>query len=424
MAEVVNSLFGITPESLQAQRDAALQTQALQYAQLDPFQRATASIYAGANKLGGAIGGMLGAQDPAMAQATQRQALLQQARPQDANGWRNLAKQLWEAKDVQGAQEALTKAQAFEAADLEKRKTESIIAKNTADQKAAATPARIQEAETIAAYKQVLRTLKAGEQTPDVLASIKVYEDKLAALESPAKAPDFGDAREAIAAELFENKTFAQLTPPQKAIVNKRVQENAKDTTPRFSFSPEIQLTSKELEWRKQFLNENNPVVTQGASVRQSLNLLDQNTPFAQAAFNNTVVSAFGGDKQKSNAEIKRLVNTGALDTRIANVITNFFEGKTTATTVEDQRTVLRAVDQALEARYTSSSKGWEARLTKAKVDPALVVPTYEEVVGGKSAAGEPATFKGAPAKIISRNPDGTVVIEQNGVRKKLTPKN
>lgn len=423
MAEVVNSLFGITPESLQAQRDAALQTQALQYAQLDPFQRATASIYAGANKLGGAIGGMLGAQDPAMAQATQRQALLQQARPQDANGWRNLAKQLWEAKDVQGAQEALAKAQAFEAADLEKRKTESIIAKNTAAQKAAATPSKIQEAETIAAYKQVLRTLKAGEQTPDVLASIKVYEDKLAALESPAKAPDFGNAREAIAAELFENKTFAQLTPPQKAIVNKKVQENAKDTTPRFSFSPEIQLTSKELDWRKQFLNENNPVVTQGASVRQSLNLLDQNTPFAQAAFNNTVVSAFGGDKQKSNAEIKRLVNTGALDTRIANVITNFFEGKTTATTVEDQRAVLRAVDQALEARYTSSSKGWEARLTKAKVDPALVVPTYEEVVGGKSAAGGTVTFKGAPAKVISQNPDGTVVIEQNGVRKTLAPK-
>ena len=423
MAEVVNSLFGITPESLQAQRDAALQTQALQYAQLDPFQRATASIYAGANKLGGAIGGMLGAQDPAMAQATQRQTLLQQARPQDANGWRNLAKQLWEAKDVQGAQEALTKAQAFEAADLEKQKTLSVIAKNTADQKAAATPAKIQEAQTIAAYKQALRTLKAGEQTPEVLASIKVYEDQLAALESPAKAPDFGNAREAIAAELFENKTFAQLTPPQKAIVNKKVQENAKDTTPRFSFSPEIQLTSKELDWRKQFLSENNPVVTQGASVRQSLNLLDQNTPFAQAAFNNTVVSAFGGDKQKSNAEIKRLVNTGALDTRIANVITNFFEGKTTATTVEDQRAVLRAVDQALEARYTSSSKGWEARLTKAKVDPALVVPTYEEVVGGKSAAGGTVTFKGAPAKVISQNPDGTVVIEQNGVRKTLAPK-
>ena len=61
MAEVVNSLFGITPESLMAERENALQQQAMQYAKMDPFQRATAGIYAGANRLGGAVGGLLGA---------------------------------------------------------------------------------------------------------------------------------------------------------------------------------------------------------------------------------------------------------------------------------------------------------------------------------------------------------------------------
>ena len=190
------------------------------------------------------------------------------------------------------------------------------------------------------------------------------------------------------------------------------------------SLSPEIKMTNQELDWRKQFLSENKPVVDQGANVRQSLNLLSQsNSPFAQAAFNNTVVSAFGGDKQKSNAEIKRLANTGALDTRIANTLTNFFEGKNTATTVQDQQDVLNAVDKALAARYTSSSKGWETRLKQAKVDPSMVVPSYDEVVGTKSAGGQTVNYQGAPATIVSQNADGTVVIEQNGVRKILAPK-
>lgn len=133
MAEVVNSLFGITPESLQAQRDAALQTQALQYAQLDPFQRATASIYAGANKLGGAIGGMLGAQDPELARVTQRQSLMQQVAPTNAEGWGKLASELVQKGDVQGAQEAFAKSQALKKAAMDAEKAQSEIEKNKAE---------------------------------------------------------------------------------------------------------------------------------------------------------------------------------------------------------------------------------------------------------------------------------------------------
>jgi hypothetical protein len=77
-----------------AQREAALQTQAQQFAQLDPFQRATAGIYAGANRLGGAIGGMLGAQDPELQKATTLQGLLQQADTTTPEGLSALAQTL------------------------------------------------------------------------------------------------------------------------------------------------------------------------------------------------------------------------------------------------------------------------------------------------------------------------------------------
>lgn len=420
MAEVVNSLFGITPESLMAERENALQAQAMQYAKMDPFQRATAAIYSGANRLGGAVGGLLGAQDPEMMRIQQRQQLLQGANISDPKVLRERAAAAMQQNDYAAAQQLVTRAMDIEAKQASTAK--DLAAANR--EKQASIPSKIAESDAIASYKQVIRTLEAGEQTPEVVASIQVYKDKLAALEPADKAPAFGVEAERLAKSKY-NKPFSALTSQEASVIDTELENRGlkKARAGASVFSPEMKFTNQELDWRKQYLAENKPVVDQGANVRQSLNLLDQNTPFAQAAFNNTVVSAFGGDKQKSNAEIKRLVNTGALDTRIANTITNFFEGKTTATTVEDQRNVLNAVDKALEARYNSSSKAWETRLTKAKVDPALVVPSYEEVVGSKSAAGKTTTYQGAPAKIISQNADGTVVIEQNGVRKTLAPK-
>lgn len=132
MAEVINSLFGITPESLTAQRDQALQEQAMQYAKMDPFQRATAGIYAGANRLGGAIGGMLGARDPEMQRLTQRQSLLKQAQPQDAAGWKTLAQQLYASGDTPGAQEALAKSQALQSVAIKQGLDTSTMASNLA----------------------------------------------------------------------------------------------------------------------------------------------------------------------------------------------------------------------------------------------------------------------------------------------------
>lgn len=111
MAEVVNSLFGITPESLQAQRDAALQAQALQYAKLDPFQRATAAIYSGANRLGGAVGGMLGAQDPEMVKVTALQSIMRQADTTTPEGLATLARTLNSQGFGQQAIEVMQKAQ-------------------------------------------------------------------------------------------------------------------------------------------------------------------------------------------------------------------------------------------------------------------------------------------------------------------------
>ena len=184
-------------------------------------------------------------------------------------------------------------------------------------------------------------------------------------------------------------------------------------------FSPEIKMTDKELGWRGQYLAENKPVIEQAANVQQALGLLQQSqqSPFADAAFNNTVVSAFGGDKQKSKAEIDRLVKAGSLDERVANTVKGFFEGTTSAKTKEDQLKVLTAVDKVLEQRYNNSAQSWTTRLSKAGVNPDLVVPGYREVVGG-SAAVKSAALPPEGTRLRNKT-TGKIEVVRNG---KLVP--
>jgi hypothetical protein len=83
MAEIVNTLFGVTPESYRQAQQQQADAQALQYAKLDPFQQANYAIGRGANMLGGAIGGALGGQDPELQRITRRQQIAGQLNPND-----------------------------------------------------------------------------------------------------------------------------------------------------------------------------------------------------------------------------------------------------------------------------------------------------------------------------------------------------
>ena len=156
MAE--QSLFGTTPEALQASRDAALQAQALQYAKLDPFQRATAGIYQSVGKLGNALGGMLGGQDPEMMRIKQRQELLQGVDLNSPEALIKAAQQASQIGDYSAAQELSTKARALRLQGATLAKTEAETAKAGRD-RAGADP-----------LQQLIR---AGKYTP---ASVALYD--------------------------------------------------------------------------------------------------------------------------------------------------------------------------------------------------------------------------------------------------------
>lgn len=150
MATVAESLFGVTPESLQQERQNALLNRGIQLAQLDPFQQAYANIYAGAGNVGRGVGGLLGAEDPELMRVRQRQQLLQGINPADPASLRSAAQRAMEANDFVAAQELASRALAAE-------KTQSEITKNLRE-RAAADP-----------VQQLIRT---GKYTP---ASVSAY---------------------------------------------------------------------------------------------------------------------------------------------------------------------------------------------------------------------------------------------------------
>lgn len=76
MANVTQSLFGFTPQDIQAQRDAEMQKQALQFAKLSPMESARMGLFQGITQLGNAAASALGYEDPQVAQARARQGLL------------------------------------------------------------------------------------------------------------------------------------------------------------------------------------------------------------------------------------------------------------------------------------------------------------------------------------------------------------
>jgi hypothetical protein len=152
MADVMNSLFGVTPEALMAQREAALAQQATNFAQLSPMQSAQAGFYTAGNRLAGAAGGLLGAQDPEMAKAAALQGILKQADTTSPEGLATLARTLAGQGFGQQALQVSQQAQGM-------MKTQSEISKNMRE-RAAADP-----------VQQLIRT---GKYTP---ASVAAYAE-------------------------------------------------------------------------------------------------------------------------------------------------------------------------------------------------------------------------------------------------------
>lgn len=123
-------LFGVDPTQYQQQQDALAGQQALQFAQLAPMQQAQYGIYKGAGQLGGAIGSMLGAQDPELQKATMAKQLASQFDLTTPDGMKQYAQALAQNGAADLAQMAVARSQEMEvkASEIGLKKAQAIKA--------------------------------------------------------------------------------------------------------------------------------------------------------------------------------------------------------------------------------------------------------------------------------------------------------
>ena len=172
--DIVQGLFGITPESYQQQRDAAALQRAAAFGQMSPMESARTSVFYGANQLGNVAAGMLGAEDPQMRLISQRNALAQQFDVSTPEGLGQYASALQQIGDTQGALEV------------------SNISRKAASEVALAKQ-RMFEKQGVDPIQQLIR---AGKHYP---ASIALYEKSgnikdLELIEKPNKAVAVGNS--------------------------------------------------------------------------------------------------------------------------------------------------------------------------------------------------------------------------------------
>ena len=103
MAEIVGSLFGVTPDMYERQQQALAEDRAIRMANLAPGARGAAMIQSGASALGRGLGGLMGAEDPQLKLISQRQAIVSQMDQTNPQSISNAAKQLNQIGDAQGA---------------------------------------------------------------------------------------------------------------------------------------------------------------------------------------------------------------------------------------------------------------------------------------------------------------------------------
>ena len=191
MADIVQSLFGISPEMYQQSQQAQADKQAALYAQLTPFQQANFAIGRGANMLGGAIGRGLGGEDPELARITARQQISKQINYNDPQSIAKGVEMLSQVGDTQGA---------MMLADVGRKAAseQALALQRTAQanrERQQATPNDIQIANEIASLTDAQDQLRNQEPSPERNRALNMLTTRLSELNRLTTKPDKAETK-------------------------------------------------------------------------------------------------------------------------------------------------------------------------------------------------------------------------------------
>jgi hypothetical protein len=365
MADVMNSLFGMTPESIQRQRDNELQARALQFAKLDPQQAAQMAFYTAGSRLGDAGAGLLGAKDPEMMRLQQRQGTMQGLDLTNPESLKQGIQMAMQNNDYALVSELTNRYQAANKTALDTRVQESVITKNMRE-RAAADP-----------FQQLLRS---GKYTP---ASLAAYEKsgKVSDLDTVDKADPTALTETSEGVFLINKQTGEKITR-----VGSAPQRGTKVTVaPEIKQAPDIvgavNAVDKATEKEVSMLD----------SARLAKTLINEtaksnNSQTWEAA--RTTVAKAVGESKLSNEDIRRTGVDPRLVQGALDWVNKKIEGVPNAD-IQKQLYVLGSVlENSAASRYDAKVNRYRGAATASNFpgNPSTYFPTAAERTGGANA--------------------------------------
>lgn len=371
---IVQGLFGLTPEAYQLQQEQQAQQQALQFASLNPMQRAAYGTFLGANQLGGAIGGALGAQDPQLQMISRTQSLLRGINPSDPT---SLATGIREASQFNpqlalSLSDALQKLQKNQA-DILKSQRETL----SSEQKNAAALADSSGAERgseewTKAYNRSLERLTTNKPSESTLKAQAIVDARQAVRNSPPNSPERAQAEDMLRALSMDKFQVTEVGTGPETVQKVLIDPFNPSAPPipigtpysRFTSKQSIGVSTvdKESNLRKDFTTETKPiaqVVSTADRLEKLLGMGSLGEIIAKKQF-----SKLAGDNNISNRDVEELANFGDLGQRLAGTLTRFFEGTYSEAQKQEALKLVRDLKSQGTSQYNTIQQQYKDRAT------------------------------------------------------------
>ena len=348
MAEIVQSLFGVTPESYQLAQQRQADAQALQFAQLTPFQQANFAIGRGANMLGGAVAGALGAQDPELQRITARQQIARQLNPNDPTSIERGISALSQAGDAQGAMMLQGEYRKLLESNALVAQRNAAAARETKQ----ATPNEIQVATEMSNLQETITQLQDAPASPERDRALRLASGRLSQLErlttkagEKPLAPNIKEigvaekSRAPVYLDVNNNEQFTfgmgpdgkQVRVPFTGGVDRTTAKTTVDARPpgeRVPVKDWMDFSTKILSGDPTMVRTNT-IISDAPSAIEIIRTATGND-ISAAALPGALARLTGEGKNMSNQDVARFARTGGLDDRLAADAVKFFTGRAT----------------------------------------------------------------------------------------------
>jgi len=394
MAEnIVAGLFGMTPDMYQNQQYGQDLNRGIALAQLSPGAAAQAGLQASVGQLGRGIAGAMGVEDPQLKLISARQQIIGQLDQTNPASLLKGAQLLTQMGDQQGA---------FALADYA-RKAQSEVAQAqqrlaaAARERQQATPTDIQVANEIASLTDAQDQLRNQPASPERDRAMNLLTTRLTELQrlttKAEKDLRFGTDRESVSAELYD-KPFAQLSTSERAIVNKRVEEEQGKKVPKITNVMPGQNALVDIPaFRATVQKTINPQIESVTAADQALQAInDSITSNNFVSFNAARVQLAKalGDSQLSRRDVEQAGGDPSLFGKLLDSTSTLFTGTPTLETQNLIKNTLQAVKKVSTNKATReinvqrdiayNTPGYD----KARVDLALRFPEFEATKEGQ----------------------------------------